>query len=88
MRRVLKNNGILAFLVKSVNDPLYGKGERLEKNMYELEGHIRHFFSTDYTKDILNEEFDINLINEGKDEFYGKKSSFIKVLARKKSLSK
>lgn len=47
IRRVLKVGGFLFVRVKSTEDPLYGKGKKIDEDMFEL-GHIRHFFSKDY----------------------------------------
>ncbi|MCM2326115.1 MAG: class I SAM-dependent methyltransferase [Candidatus Woesearchaeota archaeon] len=62
MTRVLKNDGLLMFQVKSVNDADYGKGKEIEKDMYEdEENHVRHFFSKEYAEKWLD-EFDYNII--------------------------
>jgi len=52
--RVLVPGGILAFSVKSTEDPLYGKGEEIEKDLFDLNGHVRHFFSREYLNEILS----------------------------------
>ncbi len=83
IRRVLKPNGKLAFICKSTKDPLYGKGTEIEQDMFEYEGHIRHFFSEDYTNDSIKNLFEINLLESGQDKFYGRKSSYVKVIAKK-----
>lgn len=48
IKRVLKNGGILIIRVKSIKDPVYGLGEKIEEDMYKFQGHIRHFFSKEY----------------------------------------
>ena len=83
IRRVLKPNGKLAFICKSTKDPLYGKGTEIEQDMFEYKGHIRHFFSEDYTNDSIKNLFEINLLESGQDKFYGRKSSYVKVIAKK-----
>jgi len=45
--RVLKIGGLLFVKVKSIDDPLYGKGKKVDEDMFEL-GHTRHFFSKEY----------------------------------------
>lgn len=45
--------GRLAFICKTTNDQFYGKGTHLEEDMFDNEGHIRHFFSEDYTRSSL-----------------------------------
>jgi len=81
--RVLKNGGLLAFVCKSTDDPKYGKGKMIECDMYERDGHIRHFFSKDYAEKLLEDKFQIITLEEGEEEFYSDISSFIKVIARK-----
>lgn len=81
--RVLKSGGLFAFVCKSVSDPKYGEGKMIERDMYELEGHVRHFFSKKYTEKLLKEKFEIIKIEEGEEKFYSEVSSFIKVIARK-----
>lgn len=51
--RVLRPGGLFAFTVKSVNDRLYGTGDRLGPDMYCLDGHVRHFFSPQYAHELL-----------------------------------
>jgi len=82
MCRVLKPNGFLCFICKSKNDPLYGKGVEIEKDMFESDGHIRHFFSEEYAKSLLKNNFKIEKIESGDEKFYGNDSAFIKVIAR------
>jgi SAM-dependent methyltransferase len=52
-RRVLRPAGVLCVRCKSVDDPLYGRGEALGGERFVLDGHIRHFFSRDYLRDLL-----------------------------------
>lgn len=80
--RVLVSGGQLFFVCKSIEDSLYGKGEEIEKDMYENNGHIRHFFSKEYSQDILKDDFEIQKIESGVENFYGSDSAFIKVSAR------
>ena len=51
--RVLAPEGTLFFTVRATSDPLYGQGESLGGNMFQLKGHVRHFFDEDYVKDVL-----------------------------------
>ncbi|PIY69322.1 hypothetical protein COY90_01310, partial [Candidatus Roizmanbacteria bacterium CG_4_10_14_0_8_um_filter_39_9] len=81
--RVLKPEGIICFVCKSVEDPLYGQGEEIEKDMFLREGHVRHFFSEDYAKECLGNKFNIEKIESGKEKFYGDESGFVKVIAKK-----
>jgi len=82
--RVLKPNGYLCFMCKSVNDRLYGQGKKIEDNMYELAGHVRHFFSEKLTRELLAKNgFTVISLEHGKDKLYARESAFIKVIAQK-----
>lgn len=43
--RVLRAGGLLVAIERSQRDPLYQKGEQLEKDTFACEGMIHHFFS-------------------------------------------
>ena len=79
---VLKPGGLLCFMCKSTNDVLYGKGEIIEVDMFENEGHVRHFFSKVYAKECLGDKFKIVELEEKTELLYGKTSSFIEVIAK------
>lgn len=82
--RVLKPGGLLCFMCKAVGDGIYGKGEELEPNMYELDGHVRHFFSEDYARNLLKQAGLIAVrIELGEEVLYDRQSAFIKVIAEK-----
>lgn len=81
--RILKNGGLLCFICKSVNDPLYGQGEEIEKDTFLFENHIRHFFSEEYTKKLLKENYQVKNLLKGGEDFYGHPSAFIEVIAKK-----
>lgn len=81
--RILKPGGILAFICKSIKDPLYGQGEQIEKDMFLRSSHVRHFFSKEYAEDVLRKMFEIKKLEEGEDIFYKEQSSFIKIIATK-----
>lgn len=84
IHRVLKPDGFLCFLCKSIDDPLYGLGTELEKDFYEYKGHIRHFFSENYVRECLNGCFDVEKMESGKEKFYGNASAYVKVIARRR----
>ncbi|MFW5703141.1 MAG: class I SAM-dependent methyltransferase, partial [Candidatus Dojkabacteria bacterium] len=48
IHKVLKKGGFLVFICKSTKDAKFGKGKEIEPNMFESEGHLRHFFSKNY----------------------------------------
>ena len=81
IKRVLKPKGIFCACCKSIKDPLYGKGKRIEKDMYILEGHIRHFFSEEYFKEKLKGKFKMIKLWSGRTRFYIRESAFVKVIA-------
>jgi hypothetical protein len=81
---VLKPGGMLCFMCKSTDDHIYGQGEKIEDDMHERDGHVRHFFSKKYALALLddaklNEEY----IQTGEEMIYDRQSAFIKVVARK-----
>ncbi len=80
VKRVLKSEGLIMFQVKSTSDKNYGKGKEVEKDMYEDDGYVRHFFSKEYAEDILD---DFNLIlNE--ERILDNGSAYLEVIAEKK----
>lgn len=82
--RVLKPEGVLAFKVKSVHDGRYGEGIELGPDIYNYKNHIRHFFSCEYTHELLSDWHVIFL--EECEAFYGggaEVSAFIKAAAFK-----
>lgn len=85
MYRVLKPGGYVCFMCKSVEDSIYGEGVEIEKDMFEREGHVRHFFSEKYVQDLLKNRFKIEIIKSDVKKLYERQSSFIKVIARSTS---
>lgn len=83
INRVLRPGGLLAFLCKSTADPLYGRGKELEPDMFELDGHVRHFFSEAYARACLSGRFVIDELSTGDETFYKRDSAFIHVIAHK-----
>ena len=47
VRLALKRDGLFFIEVRSVNDPLYGKGEQIEKDAFLYDGHFRRFMRKD-----------------------------------------
>lgn len=80
--RVLGPGGVLAFVCKSDQDPLYGQGTMIEPDMFEFHGHIRHFFSEAYTRQCLAGRFDIEHLEMRSAELHGGTSSVVEVIAR------
>jgi SAM-dependent methyltransferase len=82
--RVLKSDSILAFTCKSIHDRHYGNGEEVEENVFvSKNGHVRHLFSLDYTKELLGKKFKPIVLEEVEDENDGKIDSLIRCVAKK-----
>jgi SAM-dependent methyltransferase len=84
LRRLLREGGLLAFMCKTVDDPLYGRGTLIEPGVYESD-HLRHFFSEAYTRDLLQDGFVVESLVSKRDDLYGNPSAFIEVVARRLS---
>jgi len=80
--RVLRRGGIICVKCKSVHDQLYGKGTRVDNDMYYY-GHTRHFFSKEYMKERLG-RFHIVAMRASSSQYHGKLSAFIEAIAQKK----
>ena len=85
LARVLKAGGKLGFMCKSIDDHLYGEGTQIEPDMFERDGHVRHFFSEAYVRELAAAGFDIELLQSGQEDIYGKQSGFVKAILRKNS---
>lgn len=83
--RVLRPDGRLAFMCKSTKDPLYGLGSKIEDNMFDLNGHIRHFFDKDYVETLLDKKFIIDELIEEEIVLKEKTSAVVKVIATNKA---
>jgi len=62
--RVLKNNGLLYFSVRSDNDVLYNKGKKIGNNIYEINGFQIRFFTKEQIESFLVNHFEIKDIEE------------------------
>ena len=79
--RMLKKNGLFFVRCKSIHDPLYGKGEKVEEDTFHF-GHTRHFFRREYLEQKLR-NFEIISCNESSASYDGKQSHFVEGVARK-----
>jgi SAM-dependent methyltransferase len=79
---VLRKGGLLAFACRSTKDPLYGKGEEVGPDFFNLDGHFRRFFDADYCSDLLEDNGFTNIeILTGEQKLYGAHSAFVKCTA-------
>src|SRR2546422_160092 len=69
IHRILKPGGLLCFICKSTKDPLYGQGKKIEEDMFELKGHVRHFFSEAYARKCLERGYKIKKMESGKETY-------------------
>lgn len=82
IHRVLRPGGLLAFVCKSDQDRLYGQGTMIEPDMFELHGHVRHFFTEAYARQCLAGGFDVEHLAMRSIELTGETSSVVEVIAR------
>ena len=66
--KVLKNNGLLYFSVRSDKDVLYNKGKKIDSNVYEINGFQIRFFTKIQIKSFLSAYFKIKNIEESYEE--------------------
>jgi ubiquinone/menaquinone biosynthesis C-methylase UbiE len=82
--RVLQPGGMLCFMCKGTEDSIYGQGNKIEDDMYELNGHVRHFFSEKYAKNLLDQAgLKLETAESGKEMIYDRESAFVKIVAIK-----
>lgn len=84
LHRILKDGGTLAFACKSVEDSSYGIGDEIEKDTYVAKGHLRHFFTADYARELLQGKFDIQFLEEEQEEYGDRPAAFIQCIAVKR----
>lgn len=82
IQNLLTDTGYFCFMCKSIDDPLYDQGVEIEKDMFENRGHVRHFFSEDYVKSLLGNNFKIIIMESRKEMIYGSKSAYVKVISK------
>lgn len=78
---ILVRGGFIFIKCKSVEDPLYGQGEKIDEHIYYLK-HVRHFFSKEYMAEKLK-DFTIISIKKTASVYHGYKSAFIEAIATK-----
>ncbi len=82
--RVLKPRGKLYFTCKSVHDHKFGEGEQIAPDIFIRNEHIRHFFSMPYTRQLVEQNFEVVSLEETSARYIEDKSSFIECWAVKK----
>lgn len=82
IHRVLLPHGLLCFACKSTADPLYGRGDQIEPDMYEYQGHVRHFFSERYTRLLLHDGFTVIELACTTRSRHGYDAAVVQVIAR------
>lgn len=83
IRRVLRPGGLFVFSVKSTADPHFGTGDEIGPDIYCRNGHLRHFFSVNYTTELLRTWQVISLTEPHGRYASSKSSAFIHVVAHK-----
>lgn len=78
--KILKPGGYIFIKCKSIRDPLFGKGKKIEENYYNF-GHKRHFFTKDYMTEKLKIFKIIRLLKTNC--VFPHKASFIEAFAQK-----
>ena len=86
LHNALKKKGLIFIKCKSVDDDLFGQGQKVAENMYK-KGHIRHFFSKEYMMEKLK-NFKIIKISKTSSVYHNYKSAFIEATATNQLLSK
>ncbi|MBT4835062.1 class I SAM-dependent methyltransferase [Candidatus Woesearchaeota archaeon] len=79
--RILKKDGVIFIKCKSIEDALYGQGEKVGEDMYK-QGHLRHFFSEDYIKEKLS-NFKILEAKKTSSVYHQYESNFIEAVGTK-----
>ncbi|MFA6421974.1 MAG: class I SAM-dependent methyltransferase [Candidatus Buchananbacteria bacterium] len=79
--KILKPGGYIFIKCKSINDPLFGKGKKIEENIYKSD-YLRHFFSKNYMNEKLKNFKIIKIFKTNVFKHPGK-ASFIEAFARK-----
>jgi SAM-dependent methyltransferase len=89
IHRVLRPAGKVFFLCRSTDDVLFGQGEEIGPDLFRIDGQIRHFFSQEYTKDVLSAEglFAVDSLVLRDELVYGSHASVVQCLAEARGTS-
>lgn len=81
---VLRSGGWFTFACRSTEDPLYGKGEEIEPDYFEVQGQRQRFFSPDYAGELLEATGFVRIdVSTGKQRLYGEPSAYVRCFAMK-----
>lgn len=83
IRQVLVPGGLLMFACKSPADPAWGKGIELEPDMFDFHGKVRHFFSAEYARSLLEPGFVGIDIQEHRGKLYRQRSGWMTAIAQR-----
>jgi len=67
--RVAKRECAFSFAVRSIEDPLFGKGEKIGTHFYDLNGHVRHFFDVNEVAGLLQGSWVIHDLRASRDYY-------------------
>jgi hypothetical protein len=80
--RVLKVGGVLAFACKSKDDHRTGQAEEVERNLFVApNGHALRLFSEDYTRELVDEQFDVRHLDRVEEDYNGRVSAIVRCVA-------
>jgi len=80
---ILKKGGLFLVKCKSVDDRLYGEGEKVGEDTFFYH-HLRHFFSRNYMAAML-EPFSIIKLRRTSSVYGGQRSAFIEAIATRQT---
>ncbi|MDO8266126.1 MAG: class I SAM-dependent methyltransferase [Candidatus Saccharibacteria bacterium] len=83
--RVLKSEGVLMFACKKVDSVRTGNATEVERDVFvDKKGHALHAFTEDYVKQILLNNFSIQLLEDRDEEYCGWSSTVVYCVASRK----
>jgi SAM-dependent methyltransferase len=82
--RVLKVGGLFTFACRTPKDPDYADGEEVSPGLFvSQKGHVRHFFTPDYARQLTEGLFEIKSLKEVEECYVNKTSHFVHCIAAK-----
>lgn len=77
IHKLLTDDGILAFLVNTTADPECGEGEKIEENLYRINGIEKRYFDLEFTEILTNEFFKTLLLDDNGTSYKDRKSGLV-----------